>query len=61
MHMYMLVIEVNDFKSEVRKAVVASEAVKKGPNHIINMHMNMYVIEVTDFRSEVRSDLRGCR
>ena len=41
------VIEVTDFKSEVRfdlrgclEAVVASEAAKKGQYHIRNMHMN---------------------
>ena len=49
--MDMLVIEVTDFKSEVRfnlrgclETEVASKAVKKGPNHKGSMHMDIQVM-----------------
>ena len=63
------VIEVADFKSEVKfdpwgrwghlEAAMASEATKMAIRG--NMHMDTRVIEVADFKSEVKFDLWGYR
>ena len=39
------------------EAAVASEAAKKGPDHINNLHMDRLVIGFTDFKSEAIFDL----
>ena len=61
----MAVIEVRNFKSEVKfdlrghfQDVVAFEA-EKGTNHIGNTLTDKYVIEASDFKSEVRFDPRS--